>query len=174
MVCVLEGGLARCTGLDPLTSSADTERAVYSALLATVTHDDTATVIVEDSTGHYDFSEAYIAQSFEDRYDAAPSSTLLHELHERSITAYSIQTVSLPSRVDVVTHAEARALQQSGSGGVMVYMVSPVALSVDQDEALVYFEQSCGPLCSSAHIAWLKRHENGEWSVDGMTEVWIS
>lgn len=52
--------------------------------------------------------------------------------------------------------------------------VSPVAMSADTLDALVYYEFRCGRLCGQGEFVWITRRGTSGWQVRKIFGVWVS
>jgi hypothetical protein len=157
---------------------------VYAALLDSVYMDspvpDTlaigdSTVVVVDG----------LASSRYARADSVPRG-LAFALERLSQTRQATASLPFPRPIYVVTKPTEREIFSHGLRGGWIEFhrrypnqhgllrVSPVALSADTVDALVYYEYRCGGLCGSGGIAWITRRGTSHWHVRKITHVWSS
>ena len=97
-----------------------------------------------------------------------PPGTPLPQELARQLEAISrlprpVDSLSLPAGTRVL-HEPRETSPEAGNTLPLPFLTfSPIALSSDAREALLYFEYHCGVLCGYGDVAWLSRSEDGQW-----------
>ena len=160
------------------------EYAVYSALIKSVSQDDSAQTIVIHATTEVD---KQMAGAKELQYVQTELKGVTQALVD-DFTARSRQVLTLEQRFDLrskvvlLTQAEIQAIFKKGgwdefyrqypnSHGTLV--LSRVGFNASVDQALVYASSQSHPL-AGAGFYYLMAKENGEWKIKQQLMVWIS
>ncbi|MDF1503848.1 hypothetical protein [Roseisolibacter sp. H3M3-2] len=167
-------------GSDP-AGPAELDAEVYDALIdAGASSSDT--VYVADSTLRFEPPTGpSTVPSFRAALDALPAG-LLAKLAEVSATRRAMRPLALRRPMRLFSEHAARRPRDATTvddrrlprAGDRIVALSPVARSADGQHALVYYEASCGPRCSSASLAWLARETSGRWKVRRTVLFWIT
>lgn len=178
-------GVVRPTWPSPDGASAR-DGAVYEALLSACCKAQSGPLLVRDSTLGFHAPDGRAVPSFRVRWDSIP-----HELGPSldSLSRHRRATRDLPLARELVVLAPAdlRAIFSTGDPGMgwnefyrrwpvqrRYFGFSPVAYSEDGNNALVYMEYHCGPLCASGDAYWLVRDADGRWRVRQRVQFWVS
>jgi len=145
--------------------------AVYDALI-TQLELDRKTVYVASASKQYRVGERTDSGRQGARADSVPLA-LAKRLEDLSRVPRAATTLSLPKGVRIVTEEESDRLQREGFGAQVVLAVSPVALSEDSSDALIYYELHCGGLCGHGAVAWFRRARDGGWHFQASRRYWI-
>lgn len=145
--------------------------AVYQALI-THLEVDRRTIYVEGT------SESYRVSQRPDNWERVGADTfpkeLARRLEELSGFFRASKTLSLPAGVRIVTSEESAQLQQRSLAGGAILALSPVSLSGDSTDAVVYYETHCGGLCGRGALARFRRGPDGVWRFQTSYQFWVS
>lgn len=149
------------------------ESAVYAVLLDSVIHYPSDTVVVLDSTAV--LPSGLVQLRVGTRIDSMPP-TLPAALDRLTGSRQATARLPFPRPVDLVSNTMLREMFSRGiTGGWSEFhlryprtgylKVSPVALSADTLDALVYYEFRCGGMCGQAEFVWITRRGASHWHV---------
>ncbi len=133
--------------------------AIYEAVVRDALGDMPDALLVIDSTLAYEPKRVW--------GDTMPERVLALARELQRISAHSgpARELALPHAARFLPRTEAMVLADRGLGGTKVLAVTPIALSPDGREALVYYDVLCGALCGQGASVWLIRRGNGVWRV---------
>jgi hypothetical protein len=161
------------------------ETGVYAAVLAKIhegRHPDT--VVVAESTLAFRLYDGFTPALLQ-RQDSIPA-PLIERLMAASVRRTPTAALPLPRPLHVLTKAEFAEIFRGGPGvgweefyrrfpvARLYFALSPVVLSADGAQALVYFERHCGGLCGEGTLVWLRRVPGGAWAVRRTRTFWVS
>lgn len=159
-------------GVSAPTPASATTAAVYEALIASLALGD-APVYVKSTSEQFRIGPRQELRTRGAPADSFPTE-LARRLEEVSLLPRAAATLSLPRAVRIVTEEESDQIQEGGLGARVVLAVSPVAISDDSTDALVYYGLHCGSLCGHGAVVWFHRGSDGRWQFRNSYQYWIA
>jgi len=165
------------------TSSSDS--LVYEAVLDSAFPGRRPTpLVITDSTLRFDVPGPGVPE-WHAKLASFPAN-IVTRLAERARQSYSTANLPLVRARVTITSAELVEIFRDGPGeGWWRFMgkfpesrgyveLSPIAWGEGGVDALVYYQQHCGPLCGQGALLWVVRDAGGRWRVRQKLRFWVS